>query len=390
MGSPFTPAEVDTLRAAEFAALADTTYLNAASVAPLPERARAAVDGFNRRRARVHELEDADFSGTLHRCRAAAARLIGADADEIALGGNTSYGLNLAALGLPLRPGSTIVTTDTEFPANVYPWMAQETRDIRFELVPADSRGLPDEERLLERLQRGDVSVFALSAVQFGSGYRADLARFGAACREAGIFFVVDAIQAVGCLPVDVRAMRIDVLATGGHKWLCGPFGTGFAYVRREIQDDLAPRVIGWSSMQSTRDFAQLTGYEMDFLEDARRYEVATLPFQELLGFAHSMELLLEREIERVEAHVLALLDPLVAWLQERAGVEIVSDLDAAHRSGILAFRTPAPAATFAALERAGVVCAYREGAVRIAPHLYNTQAEIERVVEVLSDQGWS
>jgi cysteine desulfurase / selenocysteine lyase len=289
-----------------------------------------------------------------------------------------------------MREGSTIVTTDTEFPANVFPWMAQQDRGVRFELVPVDDRGLPDEERLLERLQHGDVSVFALSAVQFGSGYRADLARFGAACRERGVFFVVDAIQAVGCLPIDVEAMRIDVLATGGHKWLCGPFGTGFAYVRREVQDALVPRAIGWSSMQSNHDLADLTGYRMDFMADARRYEVATLPFQDLRGFAESMELLRECGVERIEAHVRMLLDPLIAWLRERPAVEIVSDLDPARRSGILAFRTPASERVFAALERAGVICALREGAIRVAPHLYNTPAEIERVMEVLSEEEWS
>jgi len=384
------PLPGDSIRASEFDGLAGAVYLNAASAGPTPERTRAAVEEYNRRRTRIHELAEPDFSVPLRRCREAAARLIGADAAEIALGGNTSFGLNLAAMGLRLDPGSTIVTTDGEFPANVFPWMAQRARGVGFELVPVDARGLPDEERLLDRLDRGDVSVLTLSHVQFGSGYRADLARFGEACRERGIVFVVDAIQSAGCLPIDVRRMQIDVLATGGHKWLCGPFGTGFAYVRAEIQDRLEPLAIGWTSMEACRDFAHLTDYEWGFVPGARRYEVATPPFQDLLGLAHSIELLLEVGVERIADHVLSLIDPLAAWLGDRPVAPIVSDMEAARRSGILSFRTPRPEQTFEALGRAGVVCVLRESAIRISPHLYNTRSEIDRVIDVLSDQEWS
>jgi cysteine desulfurase / selenocysteine lyase len=269
----------------------------------------------------------------------------------------------------------------------VYPWMAQQTRGVHFELVPADARGLPDEDRLLERLDRGGVAVLAVSSVQFGSGFHADLARLGQACRERGIFFVVDAIQSLGCLPLDVRTLPIDVLATGGHKWLCAPFGTGFAYVRREVQDRLEPRVVGWTAMQASRDFARLTDYRWEWVPDARRYEVATLPFEALAGLAASAELLLEVGVETVERHVTDLLDPLVGWLAEHSGIRVLSDLDPARRSAIVAFRTPDPEATHAALGRAGVVCAHREHAIRIAPHLYNTPTDIARVIDVLSSE---
>lgn len=380
-----TPAlDVDALRRTEFAGLGTAAYLNAASVGPLPERARGAVDAFHRRRSRVHELDEADFAEPLRRCRRAAALLVGAEADEIALGGNTSYGINLAALALPLERGRCIVTVEGEFPANVYPWMAQQARGARFELLPLDGRGRPDEERLLERLDGGDVAVLALSAVQFATGYRADLARLGRACRERGIFFVVDAIQALGQVPIDVRAMQIDVLATGGHKWLCGPFGTGFAYVRRELHEVLEPRVIGWTAMQACEDFTRLTDYRWGFVPDARRYEVGTPPFAELLGLAHSLELLLEVGVDAVERHVTALLAPLVERLRALPAVEIVSDLRPGRRSGIFCFRPPAADALYRALRAADVHCAVREGAIRLSPHLYNTAADIERVIDVL------
>lgn len=377
------PLDVQALRAREFPAVADTTYLNAASVTPVPERTRREMDRWNAKRARIHEWSDDDFAGVVRGAREAAARLVGADTDEIALLSNTSYGINLAAQCLPIRPGSVIVASDREFPANVYPWMSPAT-GARLELVPTDALGRPDEARILERLDRGDVSVFALSAVQFATGWLADLAGFGRFCRERGIFFVVDAIQALGQVPVDVCEAGIDVLATGAHKWLCGPFGTGFAYVRRELLADMEPRVVGWTAMKASADYARVLEYRWGFADEARRFEVATLPFHDLGGFATSVDFLLETGIDAIREHVLALQDPLVDWLRERPGVEVVSDLAPERRSGILCFRTPSSESTFRALSAAGVVCVLREGAIRLSPHLYNDASDVERVIEVL------
>lgn len=385
--SPHAPLDVATLRSREFPALAETTYLNAAAVAPLPERARAAMDELHGRRARVHELRDDDFEPVLRRAREAAARLVGADADEIALGANTSFGINLAAQCLPVRPGSVVVASDREFPANVYPWMGPGC-PARLELVPADALGRPDEDRLLERLDRGDVSVLALSTVQFATGYRADVVKLGRFCRERGIYFVVDAIQAAGALPVDVRAAEVDVLATGGHKWLCAPFGTGFAYVRRGLLPELQPRAVGWQAMAASQDLTRLLDYRYDFVPAARKFEVGTLPFPDFAGLAASLELLLEVGPERIEAHLERLLDPLAEWLRERPAVQVVSDLSPGRRSGIFSFRPPRAEEVFEALGAAGVVAVLREGAIRLSPHLYNDAADVERVIEVLSREG--
>jgi cysteine desulfurase / selenocysteine lyase len=370
------------IRAAEFPRLKDSIYLNAAATGPIPERAHRALVASQERRLAIQELTDAGSTEALARARSAAARLVGAERDEIALGWNASYGINVAALSLPVEPGTTVVVSDREFPANVYPWMGRQ--DTRLELVPAAESGRPDEDRLLERLDRGDVSIFAISSVQFATGYRADLAKLGAFCRARGIFFVVDAIQSLGQLPMDVRAMGIDVLAAGGHKWLCSPFGTGFAYVRRELIARMEPRWIGWTGMQACSSLDSLVDYDWTFRKDARRFEGGTLPFDGFAGFAESVGLLLEVGVERIERHVLGVLDPLIAWLRATPEAEILSDLELERRSAILCFRLPDAEAVFDALQRRGVTCAFREGAIRVAPHLYNSREEIERVVEIL------
>ena len=380
------PLDVRALREREFPHLdGQPPYLNAASMAPLPERARRACDAYNARRAAIHQLRGADFEPTMRRAREAAARLVNAGADEIALLPNTSHGINLAAQALKIEPGRRILLSGFEFPANVYPWLklAEEGR-APGEIIPPDALGRPDEDRLREEIAYGDVAVLALSAVQFATGWNADLEKFGRACRAQGTWFVVDAIQALGCLPVDVRAADVDILATAGHKWLCAPFGTGFAYVRGELAGQLEPPVVGWTAMTASADLARCVDYRWEFVDDAQRFEVSTQAWQDVAGFAEAMELLLETGIERIRGHVFGLIDPLAAWLGEQEDATIVSGMDPGQRSGVFAFRLGDTERAYAALHRAGVRCALREGAIRIAPHLYNTAEEMATVMDVL------
>jgi cysteine desulfurase/selenocysteine lyase len=231
---------------------------------------------------------------------------------------------------------------------------------------------------------RGDVGILAVSAVQFTGGWVADLPALGRACRANGTWLVVDAIQALGQLPLDVRACGIDVLATGGHKWLCGPFGTGFTYVRREVVGRMEPHLIGWTSMTASADLERVLDYEYAFIEGARRFEVATQPWQDYAGLGESLELLLDADPARIREHVLGLLDPLAAWLAER-GIEGARPPRLERRSGIFAIRPADPAGAHRALVRAGVGCVVREGAVRLAPHLYNQPEDLDTVMDVLS-----
>lgn len=375
---------LDAWRRAEFPHLDDAIYLNAAAVGPLPQRALAALQAFHDRRQRPHLFCDEDFVAPLHACRQALARLLGVPPETLALGPNTSFGLNLAAWGLPLPRGATVLVSDREFPANVYPWMALARRGLRCERVPTTPEGWPDEEALLQRLARGDVAVLALSAVQFASGYRADLVRLGTACRAAGAYFVVDGIQWIGQEPVRLGELPIDVLACGGPKWLCGPLGTGFAYVRPELLERLEPPLVGWTGMAACADVGDLLNYRFVFHADARRYEFATLPVQDFAALAASVELLLDIGLERIATHLRALVDRLVAAVQADDRMTLASPCDPARRSAIVALRTRDTARTFAALRAAGVVASLREGVLRLAPHWYTRPDEIDTVVALL------
>jgi selenocysteine lyase/cysteine desulfurase len=380
--------DVHALRAREFpwAARGEAIYLNNAGTGPLPARTVAAVAEFTARRAAPFRLRDGELFATMRRVRELAARLVGAGADEIACMPNTGYGLNLAARALPLGPGDVVVTSDREFPANVYPWMALAARGVALERVPCTPDGLPDEAALVAALDRPEVKALTVSWVQFGSGYAVDLAALGAACRARGKFFVVDAIQGLGARTLDVRACHVDLFACGAQKWLLSPWGTGFAYVRRELLAGLAPGDVGWLAVRHGEDFARLTDYDLALHDDARRFEMLTLAYHDFAGLAASLELLLELGPGAVAAHVAALADRVAAWAQGRDDVRLVTPADPRRRAGVLSLRPRAAAAASERLARAGVTHSVREGAIRLSPHGYNTADEVDAALAALAE----
>lgn len=373
------------LRAAEFPWTADTIYLNNAAIGPIPERTRRAIDEFTAKRTAPHLLPDRDLQAILQQARESAARLVNAEPAEIALTANTSHGLNLAARALPLAPGDTVLLSDREFPANVYPWLRLEKQGIEVERAPCTAEGWPDEDYLVERLNDPRVRVLAVSFVQFANGYRADLGRLGAACRANGTFLVVDAIQGIGNTLLDVRETPVDVLACGGQKWLMSPWGSGFLFVRRELVPALEPAVCGWMAFEGTDDFTRLTDYSATLRPDARRFELATLPFQDLYGMSVSLGMLLDLGLRDIERYTRACHEPVLQWADAR-GIRVVSPRDQRHRSAILCIALPKPADAFHAAKRARIVCSLREGAIRLSPHCYNMPEEMEKVVEVLDE----
>lgn len=384
---------VQEARELEFPHLDGCTFLNAASFGPLPQRTRSAIEEVLRMRAdEPQRFAEFDFGAALDRCRRAAARLIGAGPDEIALGPNTTFGLFLAASLLPQvcrrqgRPleDATVLVSDREFPANVLPWLGLRRRGVRVELLATDRHGFPREDAILERLAQGDVAMLAVSAVQFASGYRADLHRLGHACRDTGALFVVDAIQAAGATRIDVSDQPVDILSCGGQKWLCAPHGSGFAYVRRALCDRLEPPLRGWLSTTAAADFGSLLDYRAPLVDDARRFEQGSLAVQDQLGLAHSIELLLEVGVEAIERHVRSTIRPLLEWIDASPVARLASPPPGPHASAIVCVEVDEPGRVFDALTRAGVVCATREGVLRFSSHLYNTKEEIDGLVGLL------
>lgn len=384
---PSSLADIESLRRSEFpwAARGEQCYLDNASTGPLPRRTVAALADFTAKRAEPWRLSQEEQFDALDRGRELVARLVGGRASEVALMVNTGYGINLAASALPLRRGDVVLTFDREFPANVYPWMARERDGVRLERIPCVD-GLPDEDRLLEEIGRPEVRAVAVSWVQFHNGWVADLARIGRRCRQRGVWFVVDGIQGVGARELDLGALEVDILACGAQKWLLSPWGTGFVWVRDGLVRELEPASVGWMSVRGSDDFTRLVDYDLVWRDDARRFEMVTLPFQDFAGMDASLELLLELGSGAVARRIEALTGRIVEWARGHDEVRLLTPPD--RRAGIVSI---VPAGDAAAVSRrltaAGVAHSQRLEAIRLSPHCYNSEAEVDRALEVLAER---
>jgi selenocysteine lyase/cysteine desulfurase len=379
-------ADVAALRAREFpwAAHGDHVFLNHASTGPHPQRAVDVLREFAALRAEPWKISVETQFGTLAKARVGCARLIGADPAEIALMVNTSYGLNLAARALPFEPGDVVVTSDREYPSNIYPWLELEVaRGITLRRVPCVGT-LPDEEAIVAALDAPRVRAVVLSWVSFATGYRIDVARIGRACRERDIWFVLDAIQGVGAAPLDVRAVDVDVVSCGGQKWLLSPWGSGFVWLRPDLVQSLRPVDVSWMATRSSDDFSRLIDYDFTYREDARRFEMITLPYQDFAGMVASLDLFLELGLPPVYARVESLATRIVDWACGRDDVKLVTPAHPAKRAGVVAVAPRDPVGASARLTAAGVIHSLREGAIRLSPHFYNTEAEIDTALDLL------
>jgi selenocysteine lyase/cysteine desulfurase len=250
-------------------------------------------------------------------------------------------------------------------------------------LVPTRD-GWPDEDALIRELDRTGAKALAVSWVGYVTGYRLDLERLGAACRDRGAFLVVDAMQGLGACELDVQRAQIDVLACGGFKWLLAPWGSGLTYVRHDLIAQMNPPALGWLFSPWQEDYTTGLVFDAPLYEDARRFEVMTLPSQDMAAMGCSLDLLLDVGVDKIARYVSSLSDRLVVWAEARPDVRLVSPADPARRAGIVSIETPDVADISKRLRAMGVIHSLRRGALRFSPHFYNTADEIDEALAML------
>jgi selenocysteine lyase/cysteine desulfurase len=354
-------------------------YLDHAGVAPLSDMARKAVEKFLREASEGGAFHYLEWMKRVLEARKTCARLINAEADEIAFVKNTSHGIALVAEAFEWRPGDNVIVYEREFPANLYPWLhlRRKGADVRF--IPARKGRilLEDIEALIDKNSR----VLSISSVQFTNGFRADLRRLGELCRKKKVLFCVDAIQSLGAVPMDVKDFGIDFLSADAHKWLLGPEGIGILYCSRAVVGSVIPAIVGWKSVERETDFEKP---EFILKKNAQKFEEGSLNLMGVFGLAAAARFLLGIGIPEIEQRLLGLGDVIIGQAEQR-GYAVLTPKEREERAGIVTFSGAFdPETVRTALRKEGIMVNVRSGGLRVSPHFYNTEDEVMKLFETM------
>lgn len=364
----------------EFPVCEHTVYLNHAGVSPTSKRVRDAVAAWMDRLVDRGVLDEPLWEKELEACRTRFANLVHASPDEIAFVRNTSHGLALVAEGLDWCEGDRIaVATEIEYPSNIYPWLHLAHRGVEVDTVQAVQGAVTAE--AIESVLRPKTRLVAVSSTQYATGAVTDLEAIGKLCRDRGLLFCVDGIQTLGALELDVKKAGIHFLPADSHKWLLGMPGIGALYVDREVAEKVRPVLVGW---KSTTDAWNFDRAHFELLSDARKFEEGSPPYALIAGFNAALGLLEEVGISAVTRHIEGLVDRLAAGLT-RIGAEVGPHPDVRHH--ILTFTHPRcdGERLLDRLEERSFVLSRRRGRLRVSPHFYNTEEEMDRLVSAVA-----
>ena len=361
----------------------DVAFLNCAYISPLPKISLIAGEGGLRRKARPWTIAPTDFFATSETVRRLFANLINADANDIAFAPSVSYGMSQAAHNIPIAKTQAIVTLSEQFPSNVYPWMdLAERTGAAFVSVPRP--GDDDWTSALLSCIGRSTAIVAVPHCHWTDGGLIDLGAVGTACRGVGAALCVDATQSVGALPLDVRRIDPDFVAVAGYKWLLGPYSLGFLYIAPRRQGG-RPIEHNWIARKDSEDFAGLVNYSREFQAGARRFDVGERSNFALMPVAEaSLKLLSEWTVPRV----FETLRLRTAAIAERARGEFGIGSVPAHRRAShylgLRFSGGVPSDLPMRLAAARVYVSVRGQAMRVTPHVWNTDDDVEKLFSVL------
>jgi cysteine desulfurase/selenocysteine lyase len=358
-------------------------YFNAASNGPFSLDVMNAVEENMKVRAAA-EIDDTPTGfNSAEELRAAYAGLIGASKDDIGLGLNTSFGLNVVAFGLPLPQGSEILVSDIEFPSIVYAWRAAAER-FGYKLKFIKSKDMAFDIDAFREAITDKARVLCLSYVQFFNGYKNDLATIVKICRENNLLFVVDGIQGMGTEPVNVKELGIDVFTSGCQKWLLSPQGCSFFYIAPNVREKLTVPFMSWLSVDWKMNFTSLFKYDNPYYDAVRKYELGYYVVLNLVGMKAAVKYFQQLGIENIREHNHRLLDRLAGYLRGNDYYRITSSMEEKHRSSILTFTCDRLKELYGKITLSKIILAQREGSIRVSAHLYNNEADIDRLIEVL------
>ncbi len=368
-----------------FPDFAPTVYLDCAYQGPFPRAAIARIQQAIELKCHPERLGSSEYFDLPERVRVRLARLVGADVTEIALTNSATQGLGIVVAGLELGAGDEVVISSSNFPSNLFSWLHLRRLGVSVRVVRTDCPGVRVED--VAGLLTPRTRVLALDWINYTNGARIDLAALGELAHRQGSLFVVDGTQGAGALELNVHGLPVDVMAVATYKWLLGPYGTGFVYLGSEIQDRLDLQVVNWVSVEGSEDFDALPREEFTLPKAARIFDVPqTANFLNLYALEASLEFVERVGVRAVTEHCARLLERLAEGLRQ-TGHSVIYAAEPALRSTILGFHVDSLEATtnlHKKLRANHVAVSLRQGIIRVSPYLYNSDADIDRLLELV------
>jgi cysteine desulfurase/selenocysteine lyase len=373
----------------EWFEIEDATYLNLASQSPMPKVAIRAVQAALETKKNPHHKTDATFFEVPNSLRESLAKLIGGKPEEIALTSGASAGVSAVAYALTWKPGDEVVTAKGEFPLQYTAWTPMQEREgLMLKIVAPRERFLTADDLIAALTPR--TRLVSVSMVRYDDGSLLDVARLAEACHQQGVLLLLDASQCCGAVPMDVNRLGADFIVSAGYKWLLGPFGTGFFWVKREHLAMVRPGPFHWMAVQGSDNFAALNFENPAPEASAKRWDSAEWASYynfNLVAMDASVDFVVRMGPEVVQAHNRRLIDLLFERLPKDRFVP-ASPLDPAKRGPYGCFAARSKEKTgevYQHLRKENVVVSLREGNIRVSPHLYNTERDIDRLISVVT-----
>jgi cysteine desulfurase/selenocysteine lyase len=355
--------------------LKDMAYLNNASTGIPPITTINAMKDYLDNKLKA----SGSFKETLENIKAIRmnlSKLLGGDYSQYALVPSTSGGINSFAHSIEYPEGANIVLCDLEFPANYVPWQnVKKLYGTELRVVKSIDGGVPLD-RFAEAIDE-NTKVVAVSQIQFGSGFRIDLEALEKVAHENNAYLSVDIIQAAGCFDTDLSKLNVDFATAQAAKWLLGPIGAGFVYVSKKVIDKVHPRFLGWWGVEQLQEFGY---FDREPLQDARKFQVGSPAMIAYLGFLESLKVLLQIPAKDRERAALEVAD----YLRKRLREMDISfyDFGEHNNSATVSCQPPEVEKLNEKLHEKNIHCSVRNGRLRVSPHFYNSNDEVDRLVE--------
>jgi len=356
-------------------------YFNHASTGPLSTKVKEAIDRLllDKNEGKIDDYNE--LVQKVNESKQLLAKMLNTTPSRIAFTENTSSGLSILAQGIKWNKGDGIILNDVEFPSNVYPFMNLQDKGVEIDFVKSEN-GVVTANDIINTI-KPETKLISVSYVQFLSGYRIDLEKLGTVCREKEIILSVDAIQGLGAINIDIEKCKVNFISCGTQKWLLGMQGMGFIYISKELQDKIDASFVGWLSVENAWD---LLDYNYKLKRTANRFQPGTLNTIGVYALNASLKMFDEFGFENIERQILSNSKYFIDRLIDAEFNPVLKDYNKEKLSGIISLKRDNAGDIFNYLSKKDIICAVREGYLRFAPHFYNTEKEIDKVVVELKN----